>query len=89
MRHTECTRKATAILASSSVYSHQHSTAPPDKNCVTTGSIEAEYVALTQAAKNALPLRFLLEQLGFPQIFPILVNAQDIKTYLPTPPLYR
>jgi hypothetical protein len=43
------------------------------KDCIATGSMEAEYVALTQAIKKALPLRFLLEQLGFPQTTPMIV----------------
>jgi hypothetical protein len=48
------------------------------KDCVATGSMEAEYVALSQAVKKALPLRYLLEQLGFPQPGPIIVYEDNM-----------
>jgi hypothetical protein len=48
------------------------------KSCVVTGSMEAEYVALTQAVKKALPLRFLLEQLGFPQKGPMIIFEDNM-----------
>jgi hypothetical protein len=48
------------------------------KECVATGSMEAEYVALSQAVKKALPLRFLLEQLGFPQPGPMIVFEDNM-----------
>jgi hypothetical protein len=40
--------------------------------------MEAEYVALSQAVKKALPLRYLLEQLGFPQPGPIIVYEDNM-----------
>jgi hypothetical protein len=40
--------------------------------------MEAEYIALTQAVKKALPLRFLLEQLGFPQKGPMIVFEDNM-----------
>ena len=40
------------------------------KSCVATGSMEAEYVALTKAAKKLIHLRLLLSELGFPQNSP-------------------
>jgi hypothetical protein len=48
------------------------------KDCIATGSMEAEYIALTQAVKKALPLRFLLEQLGFPQKGPMIVFEDNM-----------
>jgi hypothetical protein len=35
--------------------------------CVSIGSMEAEYVALSQAARKLLEFRYLLEDIGFPQ----------------------
>jgi hypothetical protein len=48
------------------------------KDCVATGSMEAEYIALSQAVKKALPLRYLLEQLGFPQPGPMVVFEDNM-----------
>jgi hypothetical protein len=48
------------------------------KSCVATGSMEAEYIALSHAVKKALPLRYLLEQLGFPQPGPMIVYEDNI-----------
>lgn len=40
------------------------------RKCVSTGSMEAEYVGLTDASKKCLLFRQLLSELGFPQSGP-------------------
>jgi hypothetical protein len=52
---------------SAPVYSH----AGLQRNYVSTGSMEAEYVGMTEACKKALLFRFLLSDLGFAQHDPI------------------
>jgi hypothetical protein len=53
---------------SAPVYSH----AGLQRHCVSTGSMEAEYVGMTEACKKALLFRFLLSDLGFAQPDPII-----------------
>ena len=46
--------------------------------CVSIGSMEAEYVALSQAARKLLEFRFLLEDIGFPQLQPTVIFEDNM-----------
>jgi hypothetical protein len=46
--------------------------------CVSIGSMEAEYVALSQAARKLLEFRYLLEDIGFPQLFPTVIFEDNM-----------
>jgi hypothetical protein len=46
--------------------------------CVSIGSMEAEYVALSQAARKVLEFRYLLEDLGFPQVGPTVIYEDNM-----------
>jgi hypothetical protein len=46
--------------------------------CVSIGSMEAEYVALSQAARKLLEFRYLLEDIGFPQLQPTVIYEDNM-----------
>jgi hypothetical protein len=46
--------------------------------CVSIGSMEAEYVALSQAARKLLEFRYLLEDIGFPQQSPTVIFEDNM-----------
>jgi hypothetical protein len=46
--------------------------------CVSIGSMEAEYVALSQAARKILEFRYLLEDIGFPQKLPTVIYEDNM-----------
>jgi hypothetical protein len=46
--------------------------------CVSIGSMEAEYVALSQAARKLLEFRYLLEDIGFPQLSPTVIYEDNM-----------
>ena len=46
--------------------------------CVSIGSMEAEYVALSQAARKLLEFRYLMEDIGFPQIAPTVIYEDNM-----------
>ena len=46
--------------------------------CVSIGSMEAEYVALSQAARKLLEFRYLLEDIGFPQTAPTVIYEDNM-----------
>jgi hypothetical protein len=46
-------------------------------SCVSTGSMESEYVALTKAVKKCVHYRQLLENLGFPQTTPTVIYEDN------------
>ena len=46
--------------------------------CVSIGSMEAEYVALSQAARKILEFRYLMEDIGFPQSAPTVVYEDNM-----------
>ena len=59
-----------------------YSFAGTQKSCVSTGSMEAEYVALTETSKRSILFRSLLISLGFPQNNPTICfqdNMSSIK----------
>ena len=46
--------------------------------CVSIGSMEAEYVALSQAGRKILEFRYLLEDIGFPQSAPTVIYEDNM-----------
>ena len=46
--------------------------------CVSIGSMEAEYVALSQAARKLLEFRYLMEDIGFPQLQPTVIYEDNM-----------
>lgn len=46
--------------------------------CVSIGSMEAEYVALSQAARKLLEYRYLLADVGFPQVSPTVIYEDNM-----------
>jgi len=46
--------------------------------CVSIGSMEAEYVALSQAARKLLEFRYLLEDIGFEQCAPTVIYEDNM-----------
>jgi hypothetical protein len=46
--------------------------------CVSIGSMEAEYVALSQAARKLLEFRYLMEDIGFPQSDPTVIYEDNM-----------
>jgi hypothetical protein len=46
--------------------------------CVSVGSMEAEYVALSQAGRKILEFRYLLEDVGFPQTQPTTIFEDNM-----------
>ena len=46
--------------------------------CVSIGSMEAEYVALSQAARKLLEFRYLLEDIGFAQSSPTIIFEDNM-----------
>jgi hypothetical protein len=46
--------------------------------CVSIGSMEAEYVALSQAGRKLLEFRYLLEDVGFPQHEPTVIYEDNM-----------
>ena len=46
--------------------------------CVSIGSMEAEYVALSKAARKLLEFRYLLEDIGFPQQGPTIIFEDNM-----------
>ena len=48
--------------------------------CVSIGSMEAEYVALSQAGRKLLEFRYLLEDVGFPQRNPTIIYEDNMSS---------